>query len=88
MWQKVNLNDKVRIKRTPEVDAIIQEEYEDFWKSANPELLKINPVPYILSQETEYYEIELWAYMNQYGKYFFNGANVPNELINIELEVN
>ena len=87
MWQKVNLNDKVRIKRTPEVDAIILEEYEDFWSRARPEMLEIRPLPYVLTQDSEYYELELWSYMNQFGKYFFNGADVPNELINIELEV-
>lgn len=86
MWLTVNLNDKVRIKRTPEVDAIIQEEYEDFWRDANPEILEIRPIPYILTQDSEYYELELWSYMNQYGKYFFNGTDVPLELINIELE--
>lgn len=87
MWQKVNLNDKIRIKRTPEVDAIILEEHEEFWQAANPEILEIRPLPYILTQDTEYYEMELWSYMNQFGKYFFNGADVPDELINIELQV-
>lgn len=88
MFVKVNLNDTVRFKRTPEVDSFMQKIYEDYWTKFNPAYLESNPKPYPLTYDSEYHELNLWSFMADFGSYMYNGnIYLPSELVNIELDI-
>ena len=78
-WIDFNINDYVKVKLTEKGKYIYDHRYDE----TNIELLKreITPiVPIKLEYDEEgYTEFQLWHLMEIYGKYLFNGCDIPFE---------
>ena len=86
-YQDFNINDYVKVKLTDKGKYI----YYHYFDDINAKILKDGGTP-IIPVELEYdndgyVEFQLWYLMGMFGRYLYNGCNIPFETT-IKFKVN